>query len=62
MGTNRLGDSWPNVVVVGGKETGKREKEREEWEKVKGEEAKGLYDLYGDSRDIRPYCKISETI
>lgn len=40
VGTNRLGDSWPNVVVVGGKETGRREEEREEWMKVKGEKGR----------------------
>lgn len=35
MGTNGLGDSWPNVVIVGDKETGKRDEGKREGEREK---------------------------
>lgn len=39
VGTNGLGHSWPNIVVVAGKATGRRDEERgEEREKVRERE------------------------
>lgn len=48
MGTNGLGHSWPNIVVVAGKATGRRDEERgEEREKVRERERRRGLDWKG---------------
>lgn len=59
MGTNRLGDSWPNVVIVGDKETGEvggrwgqKEESREREKKRQGREG-GKSGGEGESERVR---------